>query len=64
MHGSMYWRHAAARSSDPGGTSRSWKSKPNEVIPTPPNLTLTFGHLASSAMSFFQAASISWRRPA
>src|SRR6516165_7780242 len=32
-------------------------------MPTPPSLTLTFGHLASSATSFFQPARISDRRP-
>src|SRR5580693_8960652 len=64
MHGSTYWRHAAASSSDDGGTSRSWKSKPNEVMPMPPSLTLTLGHFASSPTSFLQAARISSRRPA
>jgi hypothetical protein len=48
----VYWRHAAARSSDERGMSRSWKSKPNEVMPMPPSLTLTFGHFANSPMSF------------
>src|SRR3954447_13190916 len=63
MHGSTYCRHAAARSSDDGGTSRSWKSKPNEVMPRPPSLTLTFGHSANVRMSFFQVSRISCRRP-
>src|ERR1700745_2643204 len=62
MQGSIYWRHAAASSSEEGGASRSGKSKPNEVMPTPPSLTWTFGHLANSPMSFFQPARISCRR--
>ena len=63
IQGSMYWRHASASSFDEGGVSRSWKSKPKVVMPTPPSLTFTFGHFASSAMSFFQDARISARLP-
>src|SRR6516162_790516 len=46
MQGSIYWRHATASSSEEGGASRSGKSKPNEVMPTPPSLTVTFGQFA------------------
>ena len=34
-----------------------------DTIPAPPSLTLTFGHFASSRISFRQPARISGRRP-